>query len=231
MSGKKTTMAKLLEEFEILKDKHKKEISDLKETVEKQETRIEMLEKLANDKKVKDHGGAVNLDTKNHAKRKMVQLNCNKCDIKFSKFCDLELHIKKNHGNYEEQECDQCDKKFVTAWRLRKHRRIHFQKFTKICNYFKMKRSCPFEELGCKFIHDVHKLDKVVQKDVDISVETDDSISMESFETEDDTSSFHASTPKSDYNCEECQNKSKCVDCFVKHTLGHGNGKERKLFF
>ena len=36
MAGKKTTLKMLCEEFESFKDKHKKEISDLKKTIEKQ---------------------------------------------------------------------------------------------------------------------------------------------------------------------------------------------------
>ena len=103
-----------------------------------------------------------------------------------------------------------------------------------MCKYFRSKTSCPFEELGCKFSHDIHKSDEVNQKVVDITSDVKNSISVEcslSFEKEDETSlSFHASTPKSFYNCEDCQNKSQCVDCFVKHILGgHGNG--RKLLF
>ena len=238
MAGKKTTLKMLCEEFESFKDKHKKEISDLKKTIKKQETQIKMLEKCTSTdrhvdipKKVKDNDDVVLLNVKNLANEKTNQLNCNKCNDKFSKFSDLELHIKEKHGNYEEQECDKCEKKFVTAWRLRKHRRIHFQKFTKMCNYFRMKTNCPFEELGCKFSHDAYKKDTVtekVNKNVDKTGDTDNS-SM-SLETDGETSSFHTSTPKSDKRCEECENISQCVDCFVIQTLG-GHGKRRKLFY
>ena len=101
MAGKKTTLKMLCEEFESLKDKHKKEISDLKKTIEKQETRIKMLEKCTSTdkhvdipKKVKDYDDVVDLNVKNIAYEKTNQLNCNKCNDKFSKFSDLELHIK-----------------------------------------------------------------------------------------------------------------------------------------
>ena len=36
-------------------------------------------------------------------------LTCNLCDDRFSKFTDLELHIKENHEKYKEQECDDCE--------------------------------------------------------------------------------------------------------------------------
>ena len=241
MAGKKTKLKNLCEEFESFKDKHTKEISDLKKIIEEQETRIKILEKFTSTdkhidspKKARDYDDFVHSNIKNLAKEKMNRLNCNKCDKKFSKFGDLELHIKEMHVNYEEQVCDQCEKKFVTAWRLRKHMRIHVQKFTKICNYFRSEANCPFEELGCKFSHDVRKIDTVNQKDdktLDKMGDTDNSKSMEgsmSLETEAETSSFHTSTPKSDNNCEECQNTSQCVDCFVIQTLG-GHGR-RKLF-
>ena len=51
----------------------------------------------------------------------------------FSKFTELELHIKEEHANYKEQECDECTMNFVTSWRLKKHKRINLQKVTKIC--------------------------------------------------------------------------------------------------
>ena len=79
-------------------------------------------------------------------------LKCEMCVDSFTKFCDLEFHIKKKHETYKEQECDHCGKSFVTTWRLRKHMRIHSQ-FTKNCRYFQAGMACPFEELGCKFLH------------------------------------------------------------------------------
>ena len=32
--------------------------------------------------------------------------------------------------------------------------------------------------------------------------------------------SFYSSTPKKDTECEQCVNKSQCVDCIIKHMLG-----------
>ena len=136
------------------------------------------------------------------------------------------------HVNCEGQECEQCGKKIVTAWRLRKHLRIHIQKFTKICNYFKRKTNCPFEELGCKFSHEEPKIDSVKQKDEnsldkigDTDISLEDSMS---YDTDAEPSSFHTSTPKPNNHCEECQNTSQCVDCFAIQILG-GHGS-KKLF-
>ena len=87
MAGKKTTLKMLWEEFESFKDKHKKEISDLKKTIEKQETQIKMIEKCTSTdrhvdipKKVKDNDDVVLLNVKNLANEKTNQLNCNKCN-------------------------------------------------------------------------------------------------------------------------------------------------------
>ena len=79
------------------------------------------------------------------------------CESRFCKFSDLELHIKQEHGNDPKQNCDKCEKSFVTAWRLRKHARIHSEKFTKTCKFFNRKTFCPFEELGCMFRHDISR--------------------------------------------------------------------------
>ena len=41
--------------------------------------------------------------------------------------------------------------------------------------------------------------------------------------------SFHASTPKKSYPCEECEVGSECLDCFVLHMLGR-HGVARAVF-
>ena len=78
---------------------------------------------------------------------------CDICDAKFKIISDLEKHIKASHEDYQEFECYECSKKFVTEWRLRKHRKIHSDEKTRPCLYFKNQISCPFDELGCKFRH------------------------------------------------------------------------------
>ena len=122
-----------------------------------------MLEKLSevdklNDihKKSRKTGHCDNFNSKNLKKSNSRQLTCNNCENKFSTFSKLELHIKKKHVNFQGENCDQCGKKFVTAWRLRKHMRIHSQLFMKTCKYFEANTICSFEELGYKFKHNVH---------------------------------------------------------------------------
>ena len=78
---------------------------------------------------------------------------CDICDAKFKIISDLEKHIKASHEDYQVFECYECSKKFVTEWRLQKHRKIHTDEKTKQCLYFKKKIRCPFDKFGCKFRH------------------------------------------------------------------------------
>ena len=51
-----------------------------------------------------------------------TSIKCELCDKGFGRFVDLETHLKTIHDNREEFQCDQCDKTFVTKWRLKKHK-------------------------------------------------------------------------------------------------------------
>ena len=130
---------------------------------------------------------------------------CELCGKVFDKNCDLEHHIIKCHEDYQKFECEKCRKIFVTEWRLNKHRRIHKRKTKKYCYNFNAGKSCPFEELGCKFLHlfsDNHKKGS--------NIPLTDSLS-----------SFFTSTPKKPFkDCEECMDSSECADCIAKHILG-----------
>lgn len=79
--------------------------------------------------------------------------SCNVCQKKFEKFCDLETHIESEHKEAETFKCKKCDKIFYLQWRLKKHEQIHVQRPQKPCKYFVANKDCPFEKLGCKFLH------------------------------------------------------------------------------
>ena len=51
-------------------------------------------------------------------------LKCDICETTFCKSSDLERHIKAKHEGYEEFNCELCNKKFVTLWRMTKHSKI-----------------------------------------------------------------------------------------------------------
>ena len=50
-------------------------------------------------------------------------------------------------------ECEICNKVFQTKWRKRKHSEMHSNDETKKCHYFNNDKLCPYEEVGCKFVH------------------------------------------------------------------------------
>ena len=97
------------------------------------------------------------------------------------------------------------------GWRSIK---IYIQIF-KQCKYFKNQTKCPFDKLGCKFRHDLNTEDTILINSMTLS---EYSFNM--------LSSFYTSTPR---KCEECLDKSKCVDCLVEHILGQ-HGVARILF-
>ena len=139
-----------------------------------------------------------------------------------------------NNKNHQEFKCNICKKGFVLKWRLQKHMKIHNNKNCQPCHYFNNGKMCPFEELGCKFLHINSKLCRFGQEcdnkmcpfrhsQEKESSETNGNISklndaeISNMEENDspDKSVFVTSTPRK-IACEECRNQSQCVDCFVR---------------
>ena len=236
MAGEKMTLKGLYTKLDALKDKYEEEIIQLKETINQQEVRIKILERLpTNDKPIDIHKKPRNNDSfenfngKNLEKNKLYQLKCKMCESRFCKFSILELHIKQEHGTDQEENCDECGKSFVTAWRLRKHARIHSEKFIKTFKYFIRNTFCPFEELGCKFRHDIPRKDTIEQNDdsmKDTIEQNDDSIKDTSSERK---SLFFTSTPKKQ-ECENCVDKtSQCDGCFVDNYIRNMKADREKF--
>ena len=178
---------------------------------------------------------------------KPISLKCNSCDKVFNRSVDLERHIKEEHDNHETFNCDQCEKTFVLKWRLKKHARIHTKEFVQFCHYFNNGRKCPYEELGCKFLHVVSEMCSYGQKcqkrlcpqrhseekrkTDDDNNDTDNSLDEENEEENDSSSSFVTSTPqKAIFQCEECEKNEECTDCFVRQYL-ETSSKKRKVHF
>jgi hypothetical protein len=119
-------------------------IKTLNTKIDKMEKEIEAVVNSKNDRDI----------TKDRSRKPLAStLNCNLCERTFGKNSDLETHIKDHHEKHDEFDCDQCDKKFVTKWRLQKHTIIHSDKKQRNCHYFNSGKNCPFEMLGCKFLH------------------------------------------------------------------------------
>ena len=96
----------------------------------------------------------------NHAPR----IECKDCDKIFCKNYDLEVHIKTEHKPKELLQCDKCDKHFVLKWRLLKHKLNHDNISKAKCHYFNNNLTCPFEEMGCMFAHELSDMCKFDKK-------------------------------------------------------------------
>ena len=60
---------------------------------------------------------------------------------------ELEIHMVTVHGLEKQHSCELCGKRFFHKWRLKKH-----EKSTKPCKYFVTGNTCPFDDVGCKFL-------------------------------------------------------------------------------
>ena len=79
--------------------------------------------------------------------------SCQFCASTFQKNCDLEKHVKEEHESAEmDYKCDICNKEFYLEWRWKKHAVIHAGN-VKYCHYYNNGKACPYEEIGCMFLH------------------------------------------------------------------------------
>ena len=89
---------------------------------------------------------------KSHMKAKHHRnISCHQCDRKFAMNCDLETHLVSEHGQSKNYMCQLCDMSFILEWRLQKHVEGHSKRRT--CYYFNNDEDCPFQKVGCKFLH------------------------------------------------------------------------------
>ena len=84
-----------------------------------------------------------------HPKR----IKCQECEQSFVSSIEYEVHMKSNHKEHEQYLCDDCEKTVVVKWRLNKHKTIHSNREIKKCHFFNNKKLCPFEEMGCMYLH------------------------------------------------------------------------------
>ena len=189
-------------------------------------------------KSIKDEE-AVQVNPKSERSLKLVE--CNTCGKTFKRFSDLEHHIKVSHVDHQGFKCDICKKSFILKWRLQKHVVLHNNQNITACHFFNNEKICPFEEFGCKFLHIIYqscKFGKTCQRikcpyrhiqergqceTTDNGINQNDDITNDMEETDfvEDDINFVTSTPKKrKYRCEECQNTSQCVECFVNQVNG-----------
>ena len=232
---KEMTKKRLFEEIAELKDKLKETNDFFRGKIIELETTLHSLINVVDDEEdILEPMDIKKTKARNSDKVRSSSslLQCNLCEMKFTRFCDLECHMKASHKKCKEFECDTCKKTFVTNWRLRKHERIHSGKITKLCHYFTNNVVCPFDDLGCKFLHtkSVDTIDDALKKNV--VVESEDMIN--SFDITEETkviNAFLTSTPKSVVKkCGDCLEEWECVECLVKNTMNEQRSKNMKLF-
>ena len=81
-----------------------------------------------------------------------VLYDCKDCDSKFDEMWKLENHLK-SHQKIKDNKCNKCEKTFYTEWRLKKHKAMHENESVRKCHYFNNDKPCPFDEIGCMFLH------------------------------------------------------------------------------
>ena len=80
-------------------------------------------------------------------------INVNTVIKKFTEVWKLEVHLKL-HRDVESFECNVCSKTFHLKWRPSKHRQMHsISNTNKKCHYFNNDKSCPYQDVGCMFLH------------------------------------------------------------------------------
>ena len=78
---------------------------------------------------------------------------CHLCNKPFTKNSDLEIHLMEIHGVEKKFSCEVCEKEFVLEWRFKKHITMHTATGIKPCRFYNNKTKCPYEDIGCMFLH------------------------------------------------------------------------------
>jgi hypothetical protein len=116
--------------------------------------------------------------------------------------------------------------------------RLHEENNIKHCHYFNNAKSCPYEKLGCKFLHTIAKKCEFRSKcarrlcpfrheEIESTRNVSDDMTDDS-ETDDNDNfamnldSFVTSTPQEkSIKCEDCANRTQCTDCYVRQMTRH----------
>ena len=97
--------------------------------------------------------------------------------------------------------------------------KIHSEANTKPCIYFRGRVECPFEELGCKFLHSFAEdtSDKVENKSKPDYVDKEGED--KKFDKTSENTPLCTSTPKRTMKqCEECVDGLACINCLIRNT-------------
>ena len=172
----KVTLKTLQAEVNLLREElrdTKKELIEVKEELDSAKTEIKYLKAHGFAENGEKSGKSVDLinckacensfsskkNLKIHSLETHKQpIKCKSCEETFDKNCDFEVHIQINHRSQETFKCEECGKNFVLKWRMLKHQDIHNNQPLKKCHFFNNQKSCPYEDIGCKFEHSVSEI-------------------------------------------------------------------------
>ena len=73
------------------------------------------------------------------------------------------MHLAE-HEKDKQFKCETCGKEFFLKWRLKKHEGIHSSP-PKACKYFVNKQECPYESIGCMFLHHNLSVDEILNEE------------------------------------------------------------------
>ena len=249
MTGeKKQTMKSLSQEILILKEQVK-EIDPLKQKVLELIEMIKNLNIKENNEErnsfqeipqvvIKCKLCEIAFETKTKLKKHIKEthpskIECQKCDKVFTKNCQLEVHIKNQHDIEKEYTCELCDKTFVLKWRFLKHQESHTDPTRRKCHYFNNEKDCPYEKIGCMFAHEASEICKFGKmcckklcsyQHTKSLYKTQERTKTWSYHGMESSSIFRTSTPKKMNECEDCADKTECVECIVKRVQERHGG-------
>ena len=168
LKSSKLTLKSLQSEINDLKEElnqNRTELNDVKDELKnvKEEQKANKTESVENPKVSQEPEFKCKVSNQPFGSKKILkmhnqtnhapQIKCESCDEIFEKNCDLEYHIERSHKFVEKFECEKCCKTFVLKWRFKKHQENHTNQSIRKCHYFNNQKCCPFEIIGCMFLH------------------------------------------------------------------------------
>ena len=103
-------------------------------------------------------------------------IKCDICEKAFNRNCDFEKHMDEHEAD-KNFKCDVCDKTFYPQCRIKKHQGNHTEEGVKQCKFYLSKDICPYENIGCKFLHTKSTEDELENDDLNNMSDQDDDFS------------------------------------------------------
>ena len=163
---------------------------------------------------------------KDHHKQ---EIKCKYCDEIFTENWEMEIHMK-NHVEAKKFKCDKCSKEFHLEWRLKKHLQIHLNKDGRKCHYFNNFKTCPFEVIGCQFLHEASEKCYYLSKCSNKLCQFQHNLNQNVEEDQQSGKGFTIVRKKQVlYKCGKCDFRSHDVEVVRSHTTENHKGNKEKV--